>query len=255
MIEVKHLTRSYGSVSPLTVLHNVSLKVEAGEFVAITGPSGSGKSTLMGLMAGLDRPTSGQVFIQNEDITQASENELSRLRGEKVGFVFQNFLLMQTLTALENTMLPAEILGRELAEKRARELLARVGLGERVDHYPSQLSGGEMQRVAIARAFINTPPVLFADEPTGNLDSKNGQKIVELLLELNRTYESTLILITHNPELARLSNREIRLKDGRIVEILAHRGGSHKKTAAASKGAALGATRRAPAKSKGTKRK
>lgn len=255
MIEVKHLTRSYGSVSPLTVLHNVSLKVEAGEFVAITGPSGSGKSTLMGLMAGLDRPTSGQVFIQNEDITQASENELSRLRGEKVGFVFQNFLLMQTLTALENTMLPAEILGRELAEKRARELLTRVGLGERVDHYPSQLSGGEMQRVAIARAFINTPPVLFADEPTGNLDSRNGHKIVELLLELNRTYESTLILITHNPELARLSNREIRLKDGRIVEILAHRGGSLKsrKSSVASKGSA-GSRAKAP-KSKGTKHK
>ncbi len=222
MIEVKSLTRSYGD---LTVLKDVSLKIERGEFVAITGPSGSGKSTFMGLLAGLDRPTSGQVFVDHEEITALDEEDLSRLRGQKIGFVFQNFLLVQTLTALENVMLPAEILGRHDAREKASELLTRVGLSERMHHYPAQLSGGEMQRTAIARAFVNYPPVLFADEPTGNLDSVNGDRIVELLLELNRSYESTLVLITHNPELARLSDREVRLRDGRITEIVAHRRG------------------------------
>ena len=222
MIEVKSLTRKYGD---LTVLHDVSLKIERGEFVAVTGPSGSGKSTLMGLLAGLDRPTGGQVFLDHEEITSLTEEDLSRVRGQKVGFVFQNFLLVQTLTALENVMLPAEIMGRADAKEKAEELLTRVGLAERMQHYPAQLSGGEMQRVAIARAFVNYPPILFADEPTGNLDSLNGDRIVELLLDLNQTYESTLVLITHNPELAGLSDREFRLRDGKVVEVVAHRRG------------------------------
>jgi len=224
MIQVRNLTRVYGTEEPLTVLNNVNLEIASGEFVAITGPSGSGKSTLMGLMAGLDRPTKGNVVLDGQDITSSSEDELSRFRGAKVGFVFQNFLLMQTLTALENVMLPAEILGRKDAGPVAHDLLKRVGLGERLHHYPVQLSGGEMQRVAIARAFINYPPILFADEPTGNLDSVNGDKIVELLLDLNRTYKSTLVLITHNPELAKLSDREIVLRDGVIVKVIPHRG-------------------------------
>jgi putative ABC transport system ATP-binding protein len=223
MIEVRNLSRVYGGEEPLTVLDNVNLKIESGEFISITGPSGSGKSTLMGLMAGLDHPTAGSVILDGRDITAASEDELSRFRGEKLGFIFQNFLLMQTLTALENVMLPAEILGRTDAVLKATDLLVRVGLGERLGHYPVQLSGGEMQRVAIARAFVNFPPILFADEPTGNLDSANGEKIVELLLDLNRTNRSTLVLITHNPDLAGLSDREFVLRDGKIVKIVAHK--------------------------------
>jgi putative ABC transport system ATP-binding protein len=226
MIVVENLTKTYGTKQPLTVLHSINLEIEQGEFVAITGPSGSGKSTLMGLLAGLDRPSSGRVLLGGQDLTQMGEEALSRLRGEKIGFIFQNFLLVQTLTALENVMLPAEIMARTDVESRARELLARVGLPDRTSHYPSQLSGGEQQRVAIARAFINSPPILFADEPTGNLDSTNGENIVELLTSLNRESGSSLILITHNPDLAALSDREVRLKDGHVEAIVKHRKGS-----------------------------
>ncbi len=221
MIELVKLTRVYeGEGNRLTALDAISLTVESGEFVAVTGASGSGKSTLLGLMAGLDRPTSGHVHIDGEDITRLSEEKLSTLRGKKIGFVFQNFLLIPTLTALENVRLPAEIQGDAGAAARAPELLAMVGLAERGHHYPSQLSGGEMQRVAVARAFVNRPPLLFADEPTGNLDSVNGQRIIELLLDLNKENKSTLVLITHNPDLAGLADREVKLKDGRIAQIV-----------------------------------
>ncbi len=228
MISVENLTKTYGTRQPLTVLHGINLEIEQGEFVAITGPSGSGKSTLMGLLAGLDRPSSGRVVLGGQDLTQMGEEALSRLRGEKIGFIFQNFLLVQTLTALENVMLPAEITARSNVEARAKELLERVGLPDRTSHYPSQLSGGEQQRVAIARAFINSPPILFADEPTGNLDSTNGDNIVELLTSLNKESGSSLILITHNPDLAALSDREVRLKDGHIEAIVKHRKGGSK---------------------------
>lgn len=223
MISVQKLTKTYGTKQPLTVLFDIDLQIAQGEFVAITGPSGSGKSTLMGLLAGLDRPTSGRVVLGSQDLTELGEEALSKLRGEKIGFIFQNFLLVQTLTALENVMLPAEITARSDAEARAVELLERVGLPDRTGHYPAQLSGGEQQRVAIARAFINSPPILFADEPTGNLDSVNGDRIVELLTSLNRESGSSLILITHNPDLAALSDREVRLKDGHIESIVLHR--------------------------------
>lgn len=223
MIAVENLTKTYGTRQPLTVLHSISLRIEQGEFVAITGPSGSGKSTLMGLLAGLDRPSAGRVVLEGQDLTALGEEALSKLRGQKIGFIFQNFLLVQTLTALENVMLPAEITARENVEARALDLLSRVGLPDRTSHYPSQLSGGEQQRVAIARAFINSPPILFADEPTGNLDSVNGDNIVELLTSLNRESGSSLILITHNPELAALSDREVRLKDGHIEAIVTHK--------------------------------
>lgn len=232
MISVQKLTKTYGIRQPLTVLHGIDLQIEQGEFVAITGPSGSGKSTLMGLLAGLDRPTSGRVVIGSQDLTELGEEALSKLRGEKIGFIFQNFLLVQTLTALENVMLPAEITARRDAEARAMELLERVGLPDRIGHYPAQLSGGEQQRVAIARAFINSPPILFADEPTGNLDSANGDRIVELLTSLNRESGSSLILITHNPELAALSDREVRLKDGHIESIVVHQRRSRTKKSA-----------------------
>lgn len=226
MIELNHLTRIYESEgSRLTALDGINLKIDSGEFVAVTGASGSGKSTLLGLMAGLDRPTSGKVLIDGEDITALSEEELSTLRGTKIGFVFQNFLLIPTLTALENVRLPAEIRGDTGGTARAPELLSLVGLAARGHHYPSQLSGGEMQRVAVARAFVNRPPLLFADEPTGNLDSVNGRRIIELLLNLNQENKSTLVLITHNPELAALADREVKLKDGKILEIVRRRAG------------------------------
>lgn len=245
MIELNHLTRIYESEgSRLTALDRVSLKVNSGEFVAITGASGSGKSTLLGLMAGLDRPSSGTVVIDGEDITTLSEEGLSKLRGQKIGFVFQNFLLIPTLTALENVRLPAEIQGNAAAAARAPELLALVGLGERAHHYPSQLSGGEMQRVAVARAFVNRPPLLFADEPTGNLDSVNGRRIIELLLNLNQENQSTLVLITHNPELAALADREVKLKDGKVLEILKRRTGRLRQSRPAAR-------RRTAAKAKG----
>jgi putative ABC transport system ATP-binding protein len=219
MLVAHKLTKEYRSGDhTLAVLKDVSFQISQGAFVSIIGPSGSGKTTLLGLLAGLDTPTRGQVFIDNVDITSDSEDQRARFRGEKIGFIFQSFQLIPTLTALENVGVPLELRGESNAPARARELLNRVGLGDRLDHFPTQLSGGEQQRVAIARAFVNAPRILFADEPTGNLDSDTGAKIVELIEELNRESGSTVIIVTHDPGLAARTGRIIRLSDGRIVE-------------------------------------
>jgi putative ABC transport system ATP-binding protein len=201
----------------LSVLRDVTFTVPDGAFVAVVGPSGSGKTTLLGLLAGLDVPTHGSVLLDGEDLTRLSEDRRAQLRGAKVGFVFQSFQLIPTLTALENVQVPLELRGDAGAPARARELLARVGLGDRVDHFPNQLSGGEQQRVAIARAFSNAPRLLFADEPTGNLDSETGSRIVELLETLNRESGTTIVLVTHDLSLARRAQRIIRLADGVVV--------------------------------------
>lgn len=237
MIEVDRLGRDFQRTgeSALTVLHDINLSIAEREFVAITGPSGSGKSTLLGLLAGLDRPTRGSITVDGEEITGLDEDALSDLRGRKMGFVFQSFQLISTLTALENIRVPAEIAGDGVALNRARELLEAVGLGDRADHYPGQLSGGEMQRVALARATVTQPKILFADEPTGNLDSANGERVMQMLLGENE--RCTLILVTHNPELAALADREIRLKDGRVDEIVAHRQRGAKQPARGSQSA------------------
>jgi putative ABC transport system ATP-binding protein len=222
MIEVQNLGRDFtkGDTS-LTVLTDINLTIEELEFVAITGPSGSGKSTLLGLLAGLDQPSRGTITIDGVEITGLDEDSLSELRGRKMGFVFQSFQLIPTLTALENVQVPAEILGDDAARERAVELLERVGLRARAGHYPGQLSGGEMQRVALARAAVTRPKILFADEPTGNLDSANGDIVMDMLQQQNR--DCTLVLVTHNPQLAALADREIRLKDGRIHETVMHK--------------------------------
>ena len=199
------------------MLRDVSFSIPQGAFVAIVGPSGSGKTTLLGLLAGLDTPTRGKVILDEADLTAMDEDERARLRGEKVGFVFQSFQLISTLTALENVQVPLELRGDAHAPERAREILARVGLGDRLDHFPTQLSGGEQQRVAIARAFANSPRILFADEPTGNLDSDTGAHIVELLEVLNRESKTTIILVTHDHTLAARAQRVIRLSDGRVI--------------------------------------
>jgi putative ABC transport system ATP-binding protein len=201
----------------LAVLRDVTFEIASGSFVAIVGPSGSGKTTLLGLLAGLDTPTRGTVHLYGEPIHAMSEDARARLRGDKVGFVFQSFQLIPTLTALENVAVPLELRGDRGAMQRAGELLDRVGLRERMDHYPAQLSGGEQQRVAIARAFSNRPKVLFADEPTGNLDGATGALIVELLEELNRTEGTTVLLVTHDPAIAARTQRVIRLRDGAVV--------------------------------------
>jgi putative ABC transport system ATP-binding protein len=200
----------------LTVLHDVSFSIPAGEFLAIVGPSGSGKSTLLGLLAGLDRPRSGRVILDGQDLSTLTEDGRARLRGEKVGFVFQSFHLIPTLTARENVQVPLELRGEE-ARVRADELLDRVGLAARAHHYPAQLSGGEQQRVALARAFSNRPRILFADEPTGNLDAATGQSVIELMDQLNRELGTTLVLVTHDTDLAGRARRMIRLMDGRVV--------------------------------------
>jgi putative ABC transport system ATP-binding protein len=200
----------------LAAVRNVTFQVEPGETVAIVGPSGSGKTTLLGLLAGLDRPSSGAVRLDGVDLSALSEDGRARLRREKIGFVFQSFQLIPTLTARENVEVPLE-LGGHPAGERARELLERVGLGGREHHYPSQLSGGEQQRVAIARAFIHQPSILFADEPTGNLDAATGARVIELLMELNRERGTTLVLVTHDMELAARARRVIRLADGVVV--------------------------------------
>ena len=201
----------------LTILENISLAVAAGESVAIVGVSGSGKSTLIGLLAGLDLPSSGRITLAGEDMGSLSEDGRARLRGQSVGFVFQNFQLLPGLTALENVMLPLELAGADKAPAQAAELLRRVGLGERGSHYPRQLSGGEQQRVAIARAFATTPAVLFADEPTGNLDAHTGERIADLLFALNAEQGTTLLLVTHDERMAARCRRRLHLDAGRIV--------------------------------------
>ncbi len=198
------------------MLNNITLAVEPGGFVAIVGPSGSGKTTLLGLLAGLDRPTTGRVWLDGEELGALDEDGRARLRARKVGFVFQAFQLIPTLTARENVQVPLELRGEPSAE-RADELLERIGLGDRGHHYPAQLSGGQQQRVALARAFSTRPRVLFADEPTGNLDARTGAGIIDLVTELNRDLGTTLILVTHDAELAALARRTIRLADGAVV--------------------------------------
>ena len=219
MIVAESLEQTYLSGGrPLTVLRDINLAIAPREFVAITGPSGSGKTTLLGLLAGLDRPTKGVVRLDGEELGPLSEDARARLRAEKVGFVFQAFQLLPTLTALENVLVPLELAGNGVRkEERANELLTRVGLGDRTHHYPAQLSGGEQQRVAIARAFANRPKILFADEPTGSLDAETGRTVIDLLVELNRHAGTTLVLVTHDPALATLANRVIRLAAGTIV--------------------------------------
>ena len=218
MLIARHLTKEYRSGEhELTVLRDVDFSIPQGAFVAIVGPSGSGKTTLLGLLAGLDTPSRGTVLLDDVDLSGLDEDERARLRGEKVGFVFQSFQLIPTLTALENVQVPLELRGDSGAPRRARELLERVGLGDRTHHFPTQLSGGEQQRVAIARGFSNDPRILFADEPTGNLDSDTGARIVELLEQLNRESDSTIVLVTHDAALAGRARRIIRLSDGRVV--------------------------------------
>ena len=199
------------------ILKNIDFEVARGQFVAIMGASGSGKSTLLGLLAGLDSPTSGQILLDGADITGLEEDTLAVLRGRKVGFVFQSYQLIPTLTAEENVLLPLDLAGVGDGRGRARELLERVGLLDRRDHYPVQLSGGEQQRVALARAFVMRPPILMADEPTGNLDSANGRLVLDLLLRFNRREKTTLLLVTHDRELASYADRRITLRDGAIV--------------------------------------
>jgi len=216
-IELRQLTRRLPSGGrELTILDRVDLTFQAGEFAAVLGPSGSGKSTLLALMAGLDRPTSGEVIIDGTPIQAMSEDGLALLRRHKIGFVFQSFQLLGNLTARENVLLPIELLGQPDPVGRANELLAAVGLDDRGHHYPSQLSGGEQQRVALARAFAARPPILLADEPTGNLDGATGRKVLELLTELRRREGTTLILVTHDAAVAALADRRIHLRDGRV---------------------------------------
>jgi putative ABC transport system ATP-binding protein len=219
MIELKGVSKTVDSGGqPLTILHPLDYKIAQGEFVAIVGPSGSGKSTLLGLLAGLDAPTTGSILIDGVDITTLSEDGLAALRGQKIGFVFQFFHLVPSLTAIENVQVPMEIAGRRDAVGRARQLIEEVGLAGRAHHYPSQLSGGEQQRVAIARALANDPPIVLADEPTGNLDSATGRHIMEMLLAVRRGRGSTMVLVTHDAELAALADTQLVLRDGRSVE-------------------------------------
>jgi putative ABC transport system ATP-binding protein len=218
MIRVRDLVmRVPGHGRPLTILDGVSLEVAAGEVVAVTGPSGSGKSTLLGLIAGLDTPTAGSIAVDGVEVSGLGENALARFRRRTLGFVFQSYHLIPTLTAVENVAVPLELAGAPEPLTAARTRLGEVGLAERVDHYPAQLSGGEQQRVAIARAVALTPPLLLADEPTGNLDSATGAQIVDLLLALNRERGSTLLLVTHDAALAERAGRTIALRDGRVV--------------------------------------
>ncbi len=217
-LDVNHLSKTYGDgPNALTVLDDVSFTIEAGTTGSIVGPSGSGKTTLLGLCAGLDRASSGTVSLGGVSLGNLDEDQRARLRSEKVGFVFQSFQLIPTLSALENAMVPLELRHEQNVRARAVDLLERVGLGDRLDHYPAQLSGGEQQRVAIARAFINRPTILFADEPTGNLDDDTSGRVQDLLFELNEEAATTLILVTHDLDLARLTRRIIRLQGGRIA--------------------------------------
>ena len=219
MIELANVSRTVTSgAGPLTILQPTSFVIPRGRSVAITGPSGSGKSTILGLMAGLDAPTTGHVSIDGQNITALGEDRLARLRGEKIGIVFQFFHLLPSLTAYENILVPLEIAGAAHARDRATTLLADVGLTGRGHHYPSQLSGGEQQRVAIARALANDPLVLLADEPTGNLDSGTGRQVIQILVDVNRVHGRTLVLVTHDAELAALTDEVIALRDGSVVD-------------------------------------
>ena len=219
ILTARHLNKVVPSAEgELSILHDLSLDLCRGDSLAIVGSSGSGKSTLLGLLAGLDLPSSGSIHLAGQDLSQLDEDQRARLRAEHVGFVFQSFQLLDSLNALENVMLPLELEGHADARQRARALLERVGLGHRLSHYPRQLSGGEQQRVAIARAFVAEPAVLFADEPTGNLDSHTGERICDLLFELNRERGATLVLVTHDARLAQRCNRQIRLEAGQLVD-------------------------------------
>jgi putative ABC transport system ATP-binding protein len=218
MLQCQSLSRTYQSAGrALPVLKDITFSLEPGGFLTILGPSGSGKTTLLGLLAGLDRPTSGQVFLDGQELGVLSEDERARIRGEKVGFVFQSFQLIPTLTAQENVQVPMELRDDSGSAARARQLLARVGLAGREHHYPSQLSGGEQQRVALARGFSIRPKVLFADEPTGNLDARTGATIIDLMVELNHDLGTTLVLVTHDLDLADRASRTLRLADGSVV--------------------------------------
>jgi len=219
MIELRGVSKTVVSgTEPLTILHPLTIRISRGQFVAIVGPSGSGKSTLLGLIAGLDAPSAGEVWIDGVDITRLDEDALARLRGEKIGFVFQFFHLIPSLTAYENVAVPMEIAGVADAGPRAAALLEEVGLTDRAHHYPSQLSGGEQQRVALARALANDPLIVLADEPTGNLDSRNGRHIMELLRKVHAARGTTIVLVTHDAELAALADVRLVLRDGRVVE-------------------------------------
>jgi putative ABC transport system ATP-binding protein len=217
MLKVQRLSKTYPTPQgPLTVLHEVDFSLEAGETLAIVGPSGSGKTTLLSLCAGLDQPTSGEVVLAGENLSRLDEDARARARNAHVGFVFQNFQLIPTLTALENVLVPLELRGESGQEAAAQNLLLRVGLAARADHYPVQLSGGEQQRVALARAFINRPRILFCDEPTGNLDGDTARAMIDLIFGLNAETNTTLVLVTHDLELAQRCRRRIRLRSGRV---------------------------------------
>src|SRR5690606_8572971 len=219
ILNVNNLEKSYLSGSKkLTILKDISFSVEAKDTFSIVGPSGSGKTTLLGLCAGLDQPDSGTIELCNTKTNNLSEDERAQLRNQKVGFIFQDFQLLPTLTALENVAVPLELQGNKLANKKAMELLEKVGLTHRLHHYPSQLSGGEQQRVALARAFSNSPTILFADEPTGNLDAETGEKVIQLLFDLKKEEGTTLIIVTHDIELAQKTKHILKLKSGRIIE-------------------------------------
>lgn len=218
LIRADHISREVSSpAGPLTILDDVSLEIRRGEAVAVTGPSGSGKTTLLGLLAGLDLPNRGRIWLDGEEITALDEDGRAAVRARSVGFVFQAFHLLAGFTALENVMLPLELKGSDAARRQARDTLAAVGLDARLDHYPRQLSGGEQQRVALARAFAARPAILFADEPTGNLDSHTGERVIDLLLDLNREHHTTLVLVTHDAALAARCDRALALDAGRLV--------------------------------------
>ena len=218
ILKIHHLEKTYTSGSKkLTVLKDISFEVEKGSIFSIVGPSGSGKTTLLGLCAGLDYPTSGDLTLCNTALQDLNEDERAALRNKEVGFIFQNFQLLPTLTALENVVVPLELQGNKNASTFGKELLTKVGLADRLHHYPTQLSGGEQQRVALARAFSNKPSILFADEPTGNLDEETGEKVIQLLFELNKEAGTTLVIITHDLDLANRTQQILRLKGGKIV--------------------------------------
>ena len=219
ILEVRHLSKVVSERgSELVLLEDINFSLLAGEVAAIQGPSGAGKSTLLGLLAGLDLPTRGQVLLEGQDIFALDENARASLRGRLIGFVFQSFQLLPALTALENVMLPLELANRPQARLRARDILARVGLEHRLGHYPAQLSGGEQQRVAVARAFAIEPPLLLADEPTGNLDQQTGERVIDLLFSLNAERQATLVLVTHDSSLAARCERQLKLDNGRLLE-------------------------------------